>query len=133
MGALHPRHRAVRALSHRKRLEALRDPLAQAGRLVVLAIVGALGLGACSSAVPQVTDADLTRAQGRDPSVSEADLQHGRTLYLSRCTSCHAPFSPASRDVEAWQNDVAKMRTLAGLDAGQERLILLYLETFARP
>lgn len=88
---------------------------------------------ACTSAVPQVTPPDLARAQERDPSVSEADLQRGRTLYLSRCTGCHAPFSPASRDLDAWRHDVAEMRTLAGLDADQERLILVYLETFARP
>ena len=99
-----------------------------------VSLMAALALGsACSSAVPQVTGADLARAQARDPGVSEADLQRGRTLYLSRCTSCHAPFPPASRNAEAWHHDLAKMRALAGIDAEQERLILVYLETFARP
>lgn len=101
------------------------------GLLAALALAGLVG--ACAGAVvPRVADADVTRAQAFEPEVTRASLEHGRSLYLARCTSCHQPFSPASRDLARWQADVAEMRALAGLDPEEERLILAYLGAFAK-
>lgn len=102
-------------------------------RRLALALVAA-GLAACAGAtIPRVADADVERARTTAPEVTRASLEHGRSLYLARCSSCHQPFAPGSRDVDAWTFEVGQMRTLAGLDAEEEGLILSYLRTFARP
>lgn len=99
----------------------------------LLAFAVAALVGACAGAViPRVSDADVTRAQSADPAVTRATLERGRSLYLARCSGCHQPFSPASRNVPDWKVEVEEMRTLAGLPPDEEQLVLAYLAAFAK-
>lgn len=90
----------------------------------------ALALWACGgSAVPEPTAADATRASAHFPDVTLSELSHGRTLYLSRCGSCHVLRRPAELAPEQWQGEVDEMRTKNGvkLSDGEARAILRYL------
>ena len=103
-------------------------------RRLALPLVAAGLAGACAGAtIPRVSDSDVERARTTTPEITRASLEHGRSLYLARCSSCHQAFAPGSRDEASWTFEVAEMRTLAGLDAEEEGLILSYLRTFARP
>lgn len=102
---------------------------------VGLALVMMLSLVACAtnSAVPQVADPDVARARLVDPEATRDSLVHGRSLYLSHCTGCHAPFSPTELSLSEWEHELADMRERAGVDPEEERLILAYLGTFSAP
>lgn len=100
-------------------------------RLGALAGIALTVACATTSAVPRVTAPDVLRAQGSDPAVDQASLERGRSLYLSRCTGCHQPFAPASREYATWESVVAEMSDRAGLAVDDARLIRVYLATFA--
>jgi ferredoxin len=53
-------------------------------------------------------------------------LERGRTLYLSRCSSCHVPVAPQSIPVERWPKEVKEMSERARLGA-DEALVVKYL------
>jgi hypothetical protein len=87
-------------------------------------------LWACGgSAVPEPTAADAARASAHFSDVTLSELSHGRTLYLSRCGSCHVLRRPAELAPEQWQTEVDEMRTKNGvkLSDGEARAILRYL------
>lgn len=93
-------------------------------------------LWACGgSAVPEPTAADATRAGSHFPDVTLNELSQGRTLYLSRCGSCHVLRRPTDLAPEQWQVEVDEMRTKNGvkLSDGEARAILRYLTIAASP
>jgi cytochrome c5 len=99
---------------------------------VIRAVVLVLLLGACSrSTAPHATDADATRAALRWPGTTTQDLEHGRDLYVSRCSSCHLPPTPSEYSVEAWPGHIAEMRERAHLDEASEEAIRRYVVTMA--
>jgi mono/diheme cytochrome c family protein len=94
---------------------------------IALALAG--GLAACTPQAPRPTGEQITRAQASWPGVTSADVQHGRTLFLSHCSACHAAPNPASRAPDAWAAQVGKMAGRAHLSADDQRLITAYLRT----
>ena len=95
-----------------------------------LPLLGALA--ACGgSAVPEPTTADASRASVHFPDVTLSELSHGRTLYVSRCGSCHALRRPGELAPEQWQSELDEMRTKNGvkLSDTEARAILRYLVT----
>jgi len=92
---------------------------------VVLAAAGAW-LGCMPSSTPPPEHADVERVRSRFPDTTLAELETGRRLYLSRCTSCHAPVAPSSVPAERWPLEVREMSERARL--GQdERSVVKYL------
>lgn len=89
--------------------------------LVVLA-----GAGCASIDVPRATLVDSQRT-----GVALTDLEHGRTLYLSKCTACHAAVGPRTVPAIAWPDQVAEMAERAGLSGPEHQLIVTYLTTVA--
>jgi cytochrome c5 len=84
----------------------------------------AVGCGA--SATPPPAQADVERLGARYPDTTLAELERGRKLYLSRCTSCHAPVAPTSIPADQWPREVFEMSERAGL-ADEEPLVVKYL------
>ncbi len=73
-------------------------------------------LAACGgNAVPQPTVADASRGSAHFPDVTLGELNQGRTLYLSRCGSCHVLKRPAELPPEQWQVEVSEMRNKNGV------------------
>ena len=65
---------------------------------------------ACGSPFPHPTSAEVTAIHPTDPSAELADLQRGRTLYMSKCSSCHLLHAPATIAPDAWPDKVARMQ-----------------------
>jgi cytochrome c5 len=78
--------------------------------------VAAMSAAACgASAVPQPTAADASRGSAHFPGLTLSELSRGRTLYVSRCGSCHALKRPAELSPERWQVEVGEMRDKNGV------------------
>jgi len=87
--------------------------------------------GCAHTAAPRPTDADAARAQTRWPSITLAELDHGRSLYVGHCGNCHLPPKPSEHSAEEWPVHVAEMSERAGLDHAQEELVVRYVVTMA--
>jgi len=88
-----------------------------------------LALSACEASLPRPVASDAARLGGNFAGSSVADLEQGRTLYSSRCGSCHALRAPATETPDAWRVEVHEMRSKKGvhLSDDEERRITAYL------
>lgn len=101
-------------------------------RWLVLALVVAACAG---SRMPVPTAADASRASAHFPDVTLSELSHGRTLYVSRCGSCHTLKPPSELSPAQWQVEVDEMREKNGvkLDDAEARAIVRYLAIASSP
>ena len=67
-------------------------------------------VSACGSPFPHPTSAHVAALHPTDPSAELADLEHGRTLYMSKCSSCHLLHPPSTIAPDAWPGTVARMQ-----------------------
>ncbi|HEX2878100.1 MAG TPA: hypothetical protein VHO25_01060 [Polyangiaceae bacterium] len=97
-----------------------------------LSVASACVLVACgASPYPHATAADVAVAQKQRAGVTLQDLEQGRSLYLSRCGSCHQVIDPKSVAPSKWPHEVEEMRERAKLDTQDVDQIVLYLVTIA--
>jgi cytochrome c5 len=98
---------------------------------LLLLVVAACG----AAAVPQPTAADASRGSAHFPDLTLSELSHGRTLYVSRCGSCHALKRPSELPPERWQAEVDDMRAKNGvkLSDADARAIVRYLAVASNP
>ena len=96
-------------------------------------VVAALLAGCGASPIPRPTAADATRASVHFPDVTLSELEHGRTLYVSRCGSCHILKRPSELAPDRWQGEVSEMREKNGVKLSdvEARAIVRYLTTAA--
>ncbi len=81
------------------------------GWLLALAVGSALLLAvACGSPFPHPSSATVSALRPTDPTVHVEDLEHGRDLYLAKCSSCHALYEPVAFAPEAWPEKVSRMQ-----------------------
>jgi cytochrome c5 len=101
--------------------------------MLALLVVTAAACGA--SAVPTPTAADASRGRARFPDVTLNELSHGRSLYVSRCGSCHALKRPGELSPERWQAEVEDMRAKNGVKLSEPdaRAIVRYLAVASTP
>jgi cytochrome c5 len=89
-----------------------------------------LCLVACGrAAIPEPTAADVNRGSGHFPDLTLSELHQGRSLYVSRCGSCHVLKRPLELAPEQWQVEVTEMRSKNGvkLSDAEARAIVRYL------
>jgi mono/diheme cytochrome c family protein len=72
-----------------------------------------------------------TAQQAQVSGIALADLDHGRSLYLARCSVCHQPVAPSNIAAAEWPGHVEEMRERAHLSAEEARLVENYLVTMA--
>lgn len=96
-----------------------------------IAGLGAVLFGCVSTPYPHPVQADLAVAQKQRAGVTLQDLEQGRSLYLSRCGSCHQVIDPKSVAPSKWPHEVEEMRERAKLDTQDVDQIVLYLVTVA--
>ena len=82
-----------------------------------------------SAAVPQPTAADASRGSAHFPDLTLSELTQGRTLYVSRCGSCHTLKRPSELPAAQWQVEVTEMRNKNGvrLSDAEAQAITRYL------
>jgi hypothetical protein len=83
--------------------------------------------------IPQLTPTQLAWATAKWPDAQAAELEHGRSLYVTRCSSCHAPPSP---DEVMAQNDADMMKEMvdrAKLTPVEQQALMRYVEAAASP
>jgi mono/diheme cytochrome c family protein len=95
-------------------------------------VVAIVTLVACAAPLPRPTDTDVLRAASQRPETTLADLERGRTLYVSRCGSCHQPYPPDRLVATAWPAQVDKMARRAQLGRDERDLISRYLVALSR-
>jgi len=98
---------------------------------LLIALAAASGLAAACSTLPSISDADVERARLTQPEATRASLERGKGLYVARCSACHEPWAPATRDVATWAREMVVMAPRARLDGNDRQLVLTYLEAFA--
>jgi cytochrome c5 len=95
--------------------------------LVSLVLAGAAGLGAgCGGTLPVATAGDAARS-----GVALAELQQGRSLVASKCSSCHRTPLPTEHRSEDWPKMIDEMSQRAQVDGSQRQAIRDYLVTMA--
>ncbi len=95
-------------------------------RTALAAVLLAAAAG-CAGALVVPDDADVGALRARFPGTTLADLQRGRTLYVSRCAACHHLHLPAERAPDAWPRIVEKMAPDANLSGTDLDVVERYL------
>ena len=93
-----------------------------------------VALVACGgSPIPQPTAADARRGAAHFPDLTLAELERGRSLYVSRCGSCHTLKRPAELAPHQWEREVTAMREENGvkLSDTEAQAIVRYLTVAA--
>jgi cytochrome c5 len=69
--------------------------------------------------VPSSSDATST--------ATLADLQQGRSLYISNCADCHSLYLPESFTASQWRNIMPSMSPRTSLTSAQVQMVLKYV------
>ena len=92
-----------------------------------IAFAAALVVFACSPAVVHPNARDASWASEKWPGTTVAELEQGRTVFVTRCAGCHNLPLPDSKSSEEWATVVGDMATGARLSAADQDLVLRYL------
>jgi mono/diheme cytochrome c family protein len=93
------------------------------------AVFGAAGvcfLVGCSSSTPPEVTPEMVRA-GTSGSRTFVQLQHGRTLFASRCIECHTLPAIAMHTQSEWPRLVNLMADRANLKPDERDTVLAYI------
>ncbi len=99
---------------------------------VRLAALLFLAVSCGGGAVPHPTEAHLARARARWPDATAASLEHGRQLYVARCSGCHPLHPPGTQPAARWAEVLDQMAPRAKLSADERELVLRYLTAASR-
>jgi hypothetical protein len=110
-----------------KRTLAVKRTLAP--RSFALAFILAAFVGGCAPRVPpRATAADAERSN-----IALADLEHGRSLVISKCGSrCHKTPMPSQHTALEWPKALDEMSPRANVAGDDRRAIERYLVVMAR-
>lgn len=92
------------------------------------ALATAVLLAGCAAAVPHVTAEQVAWAAERWPAARVQQLEHGRSLYVTRCSSCHAAPAPAEVAALGTEEMVKEMAERARLSDEEQQLVLQFVE-----
>lgn len=91
------------------------------------AALAALLVGACAGAALEPDARDASWASTRWPGTSVAELQGGRSLFVARCSSCHALPEANVKTADEWARVIDEMAPRAHLAAEERDRVLRYL------
>jgi cytochrome c5 len=75
-----------------------------------------------------VIDPELAKAQAKVPGITMKELSQGRSLFIERCSNCHALKSPSDYTQQQWDPILVRMTMKANIyDNAQKLLIRNYL------
>ncbi len=85
-----------------------------------------LALSGCTAGIPRPT---LLQAQQANLELTA--LEHGRSLFLARCGSCHLTPTPSAHTMDEWAKFVPDMAKDAELSEADAAHVLQFLQLFA--
>ncbi len=88
--------------------------------LVLLAFTG------CTAGIPRPT-----LLQARQANLELSTLEHGRSLFLARCGTCHLTPTPSAHTMDEWAKFVPEMSKDAELSEADAAHVLQFLQLFA--
>ena len=89
-------------------------------------MAGAVVAG-CAAALKHPTAQDAQWAAARWPETTLADLEHGRALYVQKCSGCHNLHLPEEFAPNEWEGYVAYMVVDAKLTPPEQLAITRFL------
>lgn len=98
----------------------------------LLATLLCVVLSGCAG-IAHPSDADVARAQARWPEATQASLEEGRRLYVTRCSNCHPLHKPSEYTTARWDTLLTKMAPRAHLSDAQKEQIRAYLTATSAP
>ncbi len=100
--------------------------------LTVCASLWLLAVG-CATRLPNPSAAPpVLPAGGGAPLLTDEQVTAARTLYVSKCTSCHKYYPPAKYSEAEWNSWMRKMSRKAKLKPSDEETLRNYLSLFRR-
>jgi hypothetical protein len=87
---------------------------------------------ACVS-IPHLTPSQLSWAATKWPDARAGELEHGRSLYVTRCGSCHTAPTPAEVKAENDADMVKEMADRAKLTPSEQQAVLRFIEAVTEP
>jgi cytochrome c5 len=90
-------------------------------------LVGAAGVAACTTAVVRPEAGDARWAQEKWPGTTVSDLEHGRSVFVSRCAGCHNLPRPDAKSPDDWAGVLDEMASRAKVTPADKDLVLRYL------
>lgn len=124
-------------------------------RIIVLSFICAIGIIACSkktipatSPTSDVVKEEKTKSQAETqadidkkmddtakptaPASVMTQMDHGKTLFTTKCASCHAMKNPGDFTTVQWDNILKTMIPKAKLSAAEEKQVTDYIKANAR-
>lgn len=100
----------------------------QLNTLSVLFFVLAVAMVSCTKEASTTSDS-LYVPSNSDVTASAtlADLQQGRTLYISKCADCHSLYLPESFTASQWRSILPTMTPRTNLTSAQVQLVTKYV------
>ena len=98
-------------------------------RLILLSVM----LTGCGPVIPPVTPDLVTTATARGVITDLPQLERGRSLYTTRCNTCHALHDPLEKTVAQWPALVEIMGARAYLPEPHRRDLLAFLMATGAP
>jgi mono/diheme cytochrome c family protein len=91
-------------------------------KMYLLALVLVSALAACKSPLYVPTEDNAKKANA-----PLSKLTEGRTVYTSKCGSCHKLYNPTEFNAKRWNRYVEKMAPKAKLTAEEKDKVLAYV------
>ena len=98
-----------------------------------LILLGAVLMTGCGPVIPPVTPDLVSTAGARGVTTDLPQLERGRSLYTTRCSTCHALHEPREKSAGEWPALVEIMGARAYLPEPQRRDVLAFLMATAAP
>ncbi len=100
----------------------------------VSAVLATLIVGACTSIeqlAPPVDEAMLAAMAPRG-GVAAGRIEHGRTIYVTKCARCHSPERVTKYSLERWGEILPRMAHEASLPSEDEAAVQMYIKAVIR-
>jgi len=89
-------------------------------------------IASCAGSLPEPTPADAELAEKRWPGTDINFLQHGRKLYISKCSGCHSLYKPGLYTTAQWDTIMVTMSKKAKLNTNQYEDIQRFLTVMSK-
>ena len=96
--------------------------------LLAIPLIAVSVLSGCAKTASTTTDSMyVPTAADVTATATLADLQNGRTLYISNCGSCHSLALPESYTAAQWRSLLPNMTPRTSLTSAQVTLVTKYV------